>query len=270
MWDRVRDTVYRLLGKAVPPTWVVLYYHSIPKEKRSGFARQMDGLLRRSTPLRADARLSGSAVGRYASVTFDDAYQNVLENALPELAARRIPATLFIVSGCLGRTPNWKDYSPSGDPAMNEPLLTEDQLKKMPADLVQIGSHTRTHPMLQQLSEQEARNELSQSRARLREILQTDVKLFSFPYGGFNEDLIDWCRDAGYEKVFTTIPRPVAVRGNEFAVGRVTVDPDDGPLEFSLKLSGAYRWRPYAATLKRKCLMVHRAPAYEKRSALSH
>jgi peptidoglycan/xylan/chitin deacetylase (PgdA/CDA1 family) len=260
----------RLLGKPVSATWVVLYYHSIPSEKRSAFARQMDVLIHRTSPLRADARLSDSAVGRYASVTFDDAYQNVLENALPELAKRKIPATLFMVSDCLGRTPSWEDYSPSGDPAMNEPLLTEDQLRKMPADVIQIGSHTRTHPALPQLSEPEARKELSESRARLQDILGMDVKLFSFPYGAFNEDLIEWCRDAGYEKVFTTVPRPVALHANEFAVGRVTVDPDDSTLEFSLKLSGAYRWRPYAVALKQKFVPVRRAQAYEKGSALLH
>ena len=254
----------------MPATWVVLYYHSIPREKRSGFAAQMDELSRRSTPLRADARLSGSPVGRYVSVTFDDAYHNVLENALPELAKRRIPATLFMVSDCLGRNPSWEDYSALGDPAMNEPLLTEDQLRRMPRDLVQIGSHTRTHPMLPQLTEQEARNELSQSRARLQEILQRDVTLFSFPYGTFNADLIKWCRDAGYEKVFTTIPRLASARGSDFAVGRVTVDPNDSPLEFSLKLSGAYRWWPYAIALKKRFAPTHKAQAREKGSALSH
>jgi peptidoglycan/xylan/chitin deacetylase (PgdA/CDA1 family) len=254
----------------VPATWVVLYYHSIPREKRSGFAAQMDELSRHSTPLRADAQLSGSPVGRYVSVTFDDAYQNVLENAIPELAKRKIPATLFMVSDGLGRNPSWEDYSASGDPAMNEPLLTEEQLRTMPRDLVQIGSHTRTHPLLPQLSEQEARNELSQSRARLQEILQRDVTLFSFPYGAFNADLIKWCRDAGYEKVFTTAPRLASARGNDFAIGRVTVDPDDSPLEFSLKLSGAYRWWPYAVALKKKFMPTGRPQAYEKGSALSH
>lgn len=253
----------------MPATWVVLYYHSIPKEKRPGFSRQMDVLSRRSTPVGADAQLSGPPAGRYVSVTFDDAYQNVLENALPELAKRKIPATLFMVSDCLGRNPSWEDYSALGDPAMNEPLLTEGQLRTMPRDLVQIGSHTRTHPMLPQLSEQEARNELSQSRARLQEILQRDVTLFSFPYGAFNEDLIEWCRDAGYEKVFTTIPGLASASGSDFAVGRVAVDPDNSPLEFSLKLSGAYRWWPYAIALKKKFAPTRRAQAYEKGSALS-
>lgn len=253
----------------MPATWVVLYYHSIPAEKRLGFARQMDELLRRTTPLRADAQLSGLAAGRYASVTFDDAYQNILDNALPELAKRKIHATLFIVCDCLGRTPSWEDYSPSGDPAMNEPLLAEQQLRTMSSDLVQIGSHTRTHPLLPQLSEPEARNELSESRARLQEILQMDVKLFSFPYGAFNEELVEWCRDAGYERVFTTVPRPIALSGNHYTFGRVTVDPDDSALEFSLKLTGAYRWRLYAGALKNKIVPKHRVRSREKGTALS-
>jgi peptidoglycan/xylan/chitin deacetylase (PgdA/CDA1 family) len=269
VFDRLRDTFCRLLGKPVPPLWVVLYYHSIPGDKRAAFAAQMDELIRRATPLRADQRLPHSAGKRYASVTFDDAYQNVLENALPELARRAIPATLFVVSDSLGQTPSWEDYSVSGDPAMHELIMTEDQLQKLSPDLVQIGSHSRTHPMLTRLAEREARDELSRSKMQLQAFVHEEVKLFSFPYGAFNDELITWCRDAGYERIFTTVPRPVGLKGSEFVSGRVTVDPDDFRLEFALKLSGAYRWRPCASTLKGKISPTGRIPVNGKGSASS-
>jgi len=262
--DRFRETICRLVGKRVPATWVVLYYHSIPREKRSAFAKQMDELIRRSRPVRLDARLPRSFGVRYVSVTFDDGYQNIIDYALPELEQRGIPTTLFIVSGALGCTPGWEDYSASGDPAMNDPIMGEDQLRKLSPDLVQIGSHTRTHPMLTRLSEQEARSELSLSRTRLQEILKRDIKLFSFPYGAFNSDLVAWCSEEGYEKVFTTLPYAPRCDANEFTVGRVTVDPDDGRLVFSLKLSGAYRWWPYAIVLKKKVVSRIKFKTYEK------
>jgi len=249
--DCVRLAIHSLTGHKLPSRTVILYYHSVPKEQKAAFARQMDKLIHCSEPRRADAVASNSAGVRYSVVTFDDGYQNILESALPELARRGIPATIFIVPGALGVTPNWEDYSGGTDLAMHEPIVTEAQLRKLPSDLVQIGSHTLTHPMLPQLSEQQARTELSASRAKLEEIIGKRVTLFSFPYGSFDANLIRWCRDEGYERIFTTVPHMGLSGADEFVVGRVAVEPDDWTLEFFLKLHGAYRWLASASALKR-------------------
>jgi peptidoglycan/xylan/chitin deacetylase (PgdA/CDA1 family) len=264
VFDEFRRVFYQLVGKRIPPTYVILRYHSVPQEKRSTFAKQMDELIRRARPLRADVSVPDQDGAHYVSVTFDDVYQNVVDNALPELAKRGIPATLFIVSEAFGRVPDWEDHSSEPDPDMIEPLLTEDQLRKLSPDLIQIGSHTRTHLMLTRLSEQEARSELSLSRTRLQEIIGRDVKLFSFPYGAFNEELIAWCRDAGYTKAFTTLPRTGSSKPDKFVVGRVAVYPYDVSLEYSLKLSGAYRWWYGAVDLKRKLAAAVKFTAPEK------
>lgn len=238
------------LGKRIPATAVVFLYHSVPKEKRLAFARQMDELIRWSKPIRADATMPLPPGARYAAVTFDDGYRNNIESALPELAQRGIPATLFIVTEVLGATPNWTDYY--NEPiAMSEPIQTERQLANTPSHLVEIGSHTLSHPLLPSLPEQQARDELSRSRSKLQGIVKREVRLFSFPYGAFNDDLIQWCREAGYQRVFTTLPRPSFLEAQEFVVGRVAADPDDWILEFRLKLFGAYQWMPRAFDLKR-------------------
>jgi peptidoglycan/xylan/chitin deacetylase (PgdA/CDA1 family) len=267
--DGLQRAIYSLAGKRAPATTVVLYYHSIPKEKREAFALQLDKLIRVAIPWRADAPARNSAGERYVAVTFDDGYQNIVDNALPELAQRAIPATLFIVPGALGGTPHWEDYSDTPDPDLNESIMTAEQLGKLPSDLVQIGSHTLTHPMLPQLSEGQARAELSKSRAMLEEIIGREVRLFSFPYGAFNANLVAWCRDEGYGRVFTTVPRLAFSEPNEFAVGRVTVSPDDSSLEFFLKLRGTYRWMPLASTFKRSLFSSRRVTVSEKRSAVT-
>jgi peptidoglycan/xylan/chitin deacetylase (PgdA/CDA1 family) len=246
-WSVIRS----LTGKTMPSRTVVLYYHSVPKEQKIAFARQMDSLIRCSQPQRADAIVSDSTGFHYSVVTFDDGYQNILESALPELEKRGIPATIFVVPGALGVKPNWEDYSGGTDSAMHEPIMTEEQLRKLPSDLVQIGSHTLTHPMLPQLAELEARTELSVSRARLEQIIGKQVTLFSFPYGSFDDNSIQWCRDEGYERVFTTVPRVGLSGAGEFVAGRVAVEPGDWTLEFFLKLHGAYRWLASASVLKR-------------------
>lgn len=243
VFDTLRHAFYWTVGKKAPATVVILAYHSVAREKRNSFARQMDQLLRCAKPCRADGRFGQLGGERCVAVTFDDGYQTLLDNAIPELQQRGIPATIFVVPGALGSAPNWKDYSDGTDCAMAELLLTVEQLQKLPHDLIEIGSHTMRHPMLPHLREDEVRSELSLSRVTLEEMVGSEVKLFSFPYGVFNPDLIALCRDAGYERVFITHPDSSVPSADEFVMGRIKADPEDSRLEFFLKLRGAYRWR---------------------------
>ena len=208
----------------------MLYYHSIPQNQRVQFADQLDVILRHAKPVRVSGRLDLAPGVRYAGVTFDDGFENFAEVALPELVKRKIPATVFVIADALG-----KSFGPQGRP---EKVMSSDQIRALPQDLVSIGSHTSTHPFLPAIPEQDARIELAQSRAQLEAILDREVPLFSFPFGGFNERLVEQCREVGYQRVFTTLPHLVFGDSNAFVLGRVRVDPDDWPLEFRLKLAG--------------------------------
>ena len=173
-----------------------------------------------------------------------DGFENLVQQALPELKKRNIPATVFVISDALG-----KAFGPAG---RTEKVMSLEQLRSLPAELISIGSHTVTHPMLPLLSEGEARTELMQSRRTLEGFLSRPVLTFSFPFGGFSPRLIELCREAGYDRIFTTLPAFAFTDPGQFVVGRVRVDPTDWPLEFRLKLAGAYRWLPAAFALKRK------------------
>ena len=242
----IGEVIQRLRGKAAKAKCVILYYHAVSSVQRIRFARQMDALIRWTKPIRVDIAAPLGRGIRYAAVTFDDGFESVIENALPELEKRNIPATIFVLADFLGRCPGWDGWP--------ERVMSVDQLRKLPAHLVHIGSHTMTHPVLPSINEDQAKHELSKSRAKLEGILKRKVILFSFPYGAFNEKLIDWCREAGYERVFTTLPVLAFTHSNEFVTGRVWADPADWKLEFYLKLCGAYRWLPFAFALKRKGL----------------
>ena len=52
-----------------------------------------------------DGELSGSPPR--AAITFDDAYAGAMENALPELISRGLPATVFVVSGARSEQTFW-------------------------------------------------------------------------------------------------------------------------------------------------------------------
>jgi peptidoglycan/xylan/chitin deacetylase (PgdA/CDA1 family) len=256
------DSGWRLalstFGKKPRPTCVVVYYHAVRDEERQAFAGQMDLIRRLTEPISVDRVVPMLPDRRYSAVTFDDGFENTIRNAVPELTKRGIPATIFAMPDLLGECASWW---PESAPERCERLASAERLQQLPAELISVGSHTLTHPRLPSLAEGNARRELSESRIKLEQLLARPVKTFSFPYGDFNAQLVEWCRDTGYERVFTTLPVIAFSDPEEFAVGRVSVEPTDWPLEFRLKLLGAYRWLPLAYKLKRTLLS---APAAGK------
>ena len=240
----------KLLGKELPDICVVLYYHSVKPEQRSKFARQMDDLIKLAKPVRADVKGPLKEGAKHVAITFDDGFQSMVDNALPELMLREIPFTIFIPTGYLGRQPQWA--TGEGFQDHNEQVITVDQLQQLQLDLVSIGSHTVTHPRLPIVSKEKALTELYKSRTELESILGRDIKLFSFPHGEYNLSLVDLARQTGYDRVFTTLPVFAFSEPHEFVTGRVWVAPTDWRLEFRLKLMGAYCWLPLAFSLKHK------------------
>jgi peptidoglycan/xylan/chitin deacetylase (PgdA/CDA1 family) len=239
--------VLKIAGRPLPPSAVVIYYHHVLAKDRARFSRQLDDLVRWTKPLAADHGQPLAAGSRYSIVTVDDGWKSFADNAVPELELRHIPVTMFAISDRLGE---------SVDGISFDRLVTAEELRRLKSPIVTIGSHTATHAKMTELDGEHAVRELRESRERLTELLAQDVGMFCFPYGAYNETLVASCRDAGYERVFTCMPKPA--NPHEFVIGRVRVDPTDWPLEFHLKLMGAYRWLPMAISLKREILMVIR------------
>jgi len=256
--DAVVDAACKLAGK--PRTkCVVLAYHAVNVKERPLFSKQMDVVLRHSKPVHAYAETLPAGGGHFTAITFDDGLENIIPNALPELEKRNIPSTLFIVTDFLGRGRDWEHRG--GEDTRQESVMSEEQLRKLPSELVTIASHSMTHPFLPSLDRTKLLQELRGSRVKLEQMLNREVKLFSFPYGAFNPLVLDTCRDAGYERVFTALPVFAIAQPKEFVTGRVGIGCEDWPLEFRLKLAGAYRWLPYAYTLKRQIFSAIRGSA---------
>jgi len=250
LWSETMNAVCSLLGKKRPGTCVAINYHAVSRQDRVRFAQQMNTLLRHAKPIAADHRQPLQPGQHCVAVTFDDGLLSTLDNAIPELVQRRIPATLFVVPGLLGTVPQWTEYG--RDAIGDEIIASADRLKELPCDLFTIGSHSMTHQWLPRLPEDESRTEISASRGELERLLTREIKLFSFPYGGANERLKSVCREAGYERVFTILPELAFADAQEFVTGRVGVNPSDWALEFRLKILGAYRWLPVVFSWKRK------------------
>jgi peptidoglycan/xylan/chitin deacetylase (PgdA/CDA1 family) len=247
--------VRRFFRTNTPGTCIILYYHSIPSERREAFARQLEILTEIGQPFNPASPPNRTSGGHYAAVTFDDAFEDAIENAVPELVQRRIPAIFFVTPGLLGQPAAWW---PPFHSERSRRIANLEQLKQVPSDLIEFGAHSLTHPRLSELDESDARREITESRHSLETLLGREVDTFSFPYGDFNEKLVGLCREAGYKRVFTSESKEAFGDDTDFVVGRVDAEPTDWQIEFRVKLLGGYLWRPWASATKRKLLWVDR------------
>ncbi|HZV36765.1 MAG TPA: polysaccharide deacetylase family protein [Verrucomicrobiae bacterium] len=245
------DSMLRLLfRRLMPGTCVIVNYHSVSKESRERFGWQMDLLLRLIKPVRATNQTIFSRGERGGAITVDDLFCSFVENGLPELISRKIPVTIFVPTGYLGRKSAWDDYGDEN--RVGEEVASADELKRICAfENVDFGSHCVTHPDLARLSETEVRRELRESKEALEKLTGRKIIALSFPYGSHNPRVLQLAREAGYEFFYDSTPESVpAIRAG--LLGRISVFPTDSDLKFRLKILGAYRWVKFASAWKRK------------------
>lgn len=239
--DRLMNTLKMLSSQSKKTYTICLYYHGVTDQQRNRFARQMDWLRSKVKIVPVSQILASSGKEAQVCITFDDALDSVRRNALPVLQGKKIPACIFAVTGNLGEKPRWS--MPPDHPDAKDCVMSADQLKSLPANLIEIGSHTATHPDLRSLSTNDLRKELVESKQNLENILNRDVNMFSVPYGSYHDEVMQMAGEVGYTHVFTSDPLVVHEENATKRIGRFPVTPDDWMIEFRLKVVGAYRWR---------------------------
>ena len=180
--------------------------------------------------------LRGEKKGKVVGITLDDGYLSNLEFALPVLKTYGFSATCYVVSDMLGQTNQWDDVLGISQ----APLMTECDIRAWADGGMEIGSHTCQHADLTQLSLDEVRQEMQQSKRDLENILQQDVTQFCYPYGHFlpaHEDLV---LEAGYVAATTTHRGRAHVGDRCTALPRVPVVRSTHSIQFLLKVLSAY------------------------------
>jgi len=218
---------------------VVLCYHSVRDHERERFAKQMRMIGRRGIAI--DRINAAAAWGRpRVVVTFDDAFECLIENALPALEASGVPASVFAVTEASGKRPLWT--MPAEHPEKDLAIMSDGQLRQIDArPSVRVGSHTLTHPRLSELPDDALRRELVGSKARLEDLLGREVDDLAYPHGDHSERVDAAAEAAGYRRLLTLEPR--VERGERGRpLGRFIMDPGASALEFRLTIDGAYAW----------------------------
>ena len=165
--------------------------------------------------------LSEPKFKKLIAITFDDGYLDNLTVALPLLEKYDLPLTLFMAADFIGK----------------DGYLTADDLRYLAAHpLVTIGSHTFSHPHLTEISKEDARFELLESKKILEEITGKTIDLLAYPYGDCNAAIERLSEECGYTAAWSVW------NGNNtpFSRWRVPLGRNDNLPRFIAKVSPFY------------------------------
>ncbi len=176
---------------------------------------------------------------RLVALTFDDGYRDFYENAFPVLRNYGFPSTVFVVSDLVGKENIWD----SADGKAMEKLLNWNEISRLSKEGVAFGSHTKSHPFLSKLSPTELEDEVAGSKSFLEERLQTQVESFCYPYGDYNDGVVEKVRNAGYKAAVTTKRGLVHSSDDPLELRRSFIRFSTHPLLFMYKVHSLYEDR---------------------------
>jgi len=131
-------------------------------------------------------------------ITFDDGYISDYTIVYPILLTLGIRATFFINTSNIGKT-GYLDWA----------MINEMQQKGNV-----FGSHGHNHLKMTELNLQESSFEFIKSKELFEFNTGREVRLFSFPYGCFNKDLVNLSKTFGFTNCFISKHGIVGSIGN--------------------------------------------------------
>lgn len=143
-------------------------------------------------------------------LTFDDGHESNYTLALPILQEFGYKAHFFITTGWIG-TPHF---------------MTEQQIQGLHHAGMGIGSHGVTHRFLSDLSEDDIKTEMVDSKMALETCTGTTVSSLSYPGGRMNQLTQCVAQTSGYEHVCTSVPQVNQKIINKSNIYRLVVNAD--------------------------------------------
>jgi peptidoglycan/xylan/chitin deacetylase (PgdA/CDA1 family) len=139
-------------------------------------------------------------------LTFDDGYEDFYQNVFPLLKKYQLKATVYIIYNFIGR----KDF------------MTQSQIQELiDSGLVEVGSHSLSHPSLSKITAEKAHTEIFESKEKLQNMFGIPIETFAYPGGAYNDDTIKLVKEAGYTVAVTTKPGITVLDNDLYQVHRL-------------------------------------------------
>lgn len=188
-------------------------YRVIPLDQLVSMVR--DGVRSRQLPRKA------------VVITFDDGYENNFTEAFPILKESGFTATFFVSPDFMGR----------------KGFLNWTQTREMVKGGMSIGSHGMTQGYLPDLALADRQWELTESKKVLEEKLGVPVDYFAYPVSGFNDEIKEMVRQAGYKGAMATNRGKDRWDRDVFEINRIRLsDRDNSGFVLWWKLNGYYNF----------------------------
>jgi peptidoglycan/xylan/chitin deacetylase (PgdA/CDA1 family) len=150
---------------------------------------------------------------RSVVITIDDGYKTAKTIAWPILSRYDFPFTLYVYTHAISHLPG---------------ALKWEDLREMADAGVDIESHSVTHPLLTHPGKPMNRKEyiawldgeLREAKAKLESELHRPVTSLAYPYGGYDERVVERTRLAGYKTAVTCDDGDVTSTTNPLLLNR--------------------------------------------------
>lgn len=122
-------------------------------------------------------------------------------------------------------------------------MMTEEQVRRLYREGISIGAHTMNHPILANVDEATARQEIVGSKARLEEMIGAPVTTFAYPNGGPTRDYtardVVLAREAGFDLAVSTAWGAATAAGDVLQIPRIAPW-DRTALRFGMRMIRAF------------------------------
>lgn len=217
----------------------ILMYHSISNHSKSKFTpycvspetltRQMGYLkengyvpLTVSDFMKARDTRDEDVLRHAVVITFDDGFIDFYFEALPILKRYGFPATLYIATGYVGKTSLW--LNPEGE--AHRKMLTWEQIAELLENNIEIGAHSITHPQLDIIPIDAAREEIKGSKAALEKHLNREISTFAYPHGYYSIAVRKIVQEAGFSSACAVRYTLSPINDDRFILARLSVEND--------------------------------------------
>lgn len=174
--------------------------------------------------------------GRTVVITFDDVTENQLLLAVPLLQKYNLKATFFVPFNYIGKHDLWNKGT--------EKIMTIEQLKSLPENVVELGHHSYNHNKYSQMSNKDIHEDFRNSYKVIQESGLKVYPALAYPYGNYPKsspdnylNFIHILKENNIKMAFKIGNRPnlFPIKDN-YQIKRIDVKGEDSLFTFKLKV----------------------------------